>query len=157
MLKATRKQAKIDVDQLGDLTTSELHATFKQLFPRRSIPKVKQLIISEIACHLQSQQFGGIDKATQDRLSSCKNIFLKTQVAVTPNSQLIPNRQPRTSKQLVDGTVLKRQFNGRTYEVLVRVKQDKTTFIFQNNHYRILSKIAEEITGSHWSGHGSLG
>lgn len=164
MLYGAEKQPQIDLNHLGSLPLSELQKIFKRLFPRKAIPKVKQLIIVEIAYHVQSRQSGGLDKATQDRLGVCKQQFQKKQLAHTKANKEVnskpdidslkamPVRQPRIANRLTGGTVLRRAFNGRIYEVMTKIEQGKPVFSFQNNNYRSLSKIAEEITGSHWSG-----
>ena len=159
--KQTSKKNTIslgNIERLNHLLKDELQQIYKQHFPRRAIPQVKQLMIADISYHIQSQQLGGIDKATQDSLNVCKQKFLSTDTNLFNNKQQ-PTKtkqpiktKPRITNQLTDGTVLKRQFNGRVYEVLVRIEKGKVVFLFQENRYRSLSKIAEEITGSHWSG-----
>nr|WP_281260995.1 DUF2924 domain-containing protein [Agarilytica rhodophyticola] len=49
----------------------------------------------------------------------------------------------------VPGTILKRLYNDVEYEVIVRSDEQ---FEFQKRPYKSLSKIAKEITGTHWSG-----
>ena len=158
-----------NIEQLNRLDKADLQAEFKRQFPRQSIPTIKHLMVSAIAHHLQAQAYGPMDKATLDLLTVCKQTFLKEKAATVDDSmhdqvmtasltpvatkaQALPKVQPRISNQLADGTVLKRHFNGRLYEVLVRIEQGKTQFYFQGRHYRSLSKIAEEISGSHYSG-----
>ena len=46
------------------------------------------------------------------------------------------------------GTRLVREWHGVTHEVVI----EENGYRWKNNHYRSLSKIAEEITGVHWSG-----
>jgi hypothetical protein len=46
------------------------------------------------------------------------------------------------------GTRLIREWNGCTYEVTILEKG----YLWQGNHYRSLSRIAQEITGTKWSG-----
>jgi len=53
-----------------------------------------------------------------------------------------------TKSNITAGTILKRHWNGRDYEVTVLDKG----YIYQGNTYRSLSKVAKEITGAHWSG-----
>ena len=57
------------------------------------------------------------------------------------------NQQP-TKTPYLEGTRLFREWQGTTYEVSVLTKG----FLFNNKNYRSLSKIAEEITGTRWSG-----
>jgi len=47
-----------------------------------------------------------------------------------------------------DGTKLLRHWNGTTYAVITQGNQ----FLYNNNIYKSLSKIAREITGTNWNG-----
>jgi hypothetical protein len=50
--------------------------------------------------------------------------------------------------RLKPGTRLIREWQGRTHEVVV----GENGFLWQQAHYRSLSKIARAITGTPWSG-----
>ena len=56
----------------------------------------------------------------------------------------------KTSKDLgiTDGTQLIREFNGKSYSVLVLTNG----YEFNGKKYKSLSAIANEITGTHWNG-----
>ena len=54
----------------------------------------------------------------------------------------------RISPQLKPGTRLMREWRGRNHEVLVL----DDGFSWQGTHYRSLSAIARQITGTAWSG-----
>ena len=54
----------------------------------------------------------------------------------------------RTRPELKPGTRLMREWQGRTYDVLVL----DDGFCWQNTRYRSLSAIARKITGTAWSG-----
>lgn len=56
----------------------------------------------------------------------------------------------KTSKDLVitNGTQLIREFNGKSYSVLVLTNG----YEFNGKKYKSLSAIANEITGTHWNG-----
>ena len=54
----------------------------------------------------------------------------------------------RFRPQLKPGTRLMREWQGRTYEVVVL----DDGFSWQGTHYRSLSAIARKITGTAWSG-----
>ena len=54
----------------------------------------------------------------------------------------------RARRDLAPGTRLVRQWQGRTYEVVAL----EDGFSWQGTHYRSLSAIAREITGTPWSG-----
>lgn len=47
------------------------------------------------------------------------------------------------------GTRLRREWKGKTYEVIVR---DDGSFEYNGEIYRSLSSVASGITGTHWNG-----
>jgi len=72
----------------------------------------------------------------------------------TPNSlrqaliQRLNNGNKRTTHRGSPGTRLIREWQGKTYQVTVI----DGGYLWQDKLYNSLSMIAEEITGSHWSG-----
>jgi hypothetical protein len=86
-----------------------------------------------IAYELQCRAFGAVPKSTSRVLVAIAN---GKKTALTPFKTITP------------GTRLLREWNGRTYEVEVT----KDGFLWQAKHYRSLSAIACEITGTRWSG-----
>jgi len=62
--------------------------------------------------------------------------------------QRLNSGNTRTTRPCSSGTRLIREWQGKTYQVIVL----DGGYIWQDKHYNSLSRIAEEITGSHWSG-----
>ena len=60
----------------------------------------------------------------------------------------INGRTPRATNTDQAGTRLIREWQGQTYEVAVL----DSGYLWQGEHYRSLSRIAREITGTGWSG-----
>ena len=87
-------------------------------------------------------------------MQAAKANYLRTQTANSnlPEDKNTKITMPKASNRLADGTVLKRQFNGRIYEVTVMIRDNKQRFLFNQHEYKSLSKIAKEITAAHWSG-----
>ena len=54
----------------------------------------------------------------------------------------------RGNRPIKSGTRLIREWQGQTYEVAVT----DTGYLWRGDHYRSLSRIAQAITGTHWSG-----
>jgi hypothetical protein len=86
-----------------------------------------------IAHELQCRAFKGTPKSTKRAL-----------VAIAKGKKAA-SAQVRS---LTPGMRLLREWNGRTYEVEVT----KDGFLLRGKHYRSLSAIAREITGTKWSG-----
>lgn len=96
-------------------------------------------LIRRAVCHqLQMSEFGGLPCALAKQLKGAFENELKD--VKTPFTPL--------PVQLKTGTRLLREWNGRSYEVDVI----DNGFIWNNNTYKSLSAIAQEITGAHWSG-----
>lgn len=68
--------------------------------------------------------------------------------APDPASQAKSKSLPISGVRLRPGTTLLREWNGRTYEV----RRTDGGYVFDGQTYKSLSKIAQRITGAHWSG-----
>ena len=68
--------------------------------------------------------------------------------ATTAESEVGQTPKHMPTRNVRPGSVLLREWNGRTYEV--RCTNDG--FVFDGQTYKSLSKIARRITGAHWSG-----
>ena len=90
-----------------------------------------------VAYRMQELTLGGPRPQTQRRLRQIVQEFKKTGAT-----------RVRTGPELKPGTRLLREWQGRTYEVLVL----DDGFSWQGKHYRSLSAIARKITGTAWSG-----
>src|SRR5438270_6498222 len=90
---------------------------------------------SHTAC--RKSPFGGLRQARQRQLRQLAQQFKET-----------GEIRRRPSLELKAGTRLVREWQGRTYEVLVLDEG----FSWQGTHYRSLSAVARKITGTPWSG-----
>jgi hypothetical protein len=84
-----------------------------------------------------SQSDGGLSKATQRKLTALTRELQKNG-SITPD----PGLHPRPGSRLV------REWRGRTHTVVVT----DNGFEHAGKTYSSLSKIAQVITGAHWSG-----
>ena len=147
-------------DELKNFSSVELRSLWKSLHPCKQAPHIKTLLIRELAYVIQEKKYGGFDKWSVDRLKTAKKDYLNNILENKPSRGTKSTTPPIKTKKsipkitlsLEDSTTLKRQFNGRLYEVKVKNTDGKSYFIFNGKDYKSLSKIAEEITGTHWSG-----
>jgi hypothetical protein len=86
---------------------------------------------------MQEVTVGGLRPARQRQLRQTAQQFNRIGAVNTP---------PRP--ELKPGTRLMREWQGRTYDVLVL----DDGFSWQNTQYRSLSALAKKITGTAWSG-----
>ena len=95
------------------------------------------LLAMAIAYRLQEQVFGGLKPSTRRLLARVAGDASEARpIAATPSCKATP------------GTVLLRQWHGVTHRVTVLDKG----VLCRGKRYRSLSEVAEQITGSCWSG-----
>jgi hypothetical protein len=121
---------------LPDLSTDQLRAEWRRLFrsqPPRLSPDLMQ---RAIAHRLQELAHGGLAKAAKRKLAS---------LAEGPRDE---RPLPDAGRTLRPGARLVREWHGRTHVVVIR----EDGFEYAGQLHRSLTKIARQITGSHWSG-----
>ena len=134
-----RSNRKADAmrDRLQALTEMDRSACLRLWHEIFAAPPAKylsqQFMQKAIAFELQCRAFGAVSISTSRVLVAIAN-GKKTALASV-----------RTE---TSGARLLREWNGRTYEVEVT----KDGFLWRGKHYRSLSAIACEITGTRWSG-----
>ena len=89
-------------------------------------------MIRAVAYKIQERMFGGLPAST-------RRMLLGESVAA---------RTPGPSRQVGPGTVLLREWQGTTHQVIV----GEDGVLYRGQRYRSLSKVARLITGSRWSG-----
>ena len=122
---------------LEQLDSSQLRAEWRRLYRAQAPRLSRDLLIRGVAHRLQELALGGMSKATLRKLAA----FAKELEA---NGSLAP----ASSKQLRPGTRLVREWRGRTHAVAVV----KDGFEYDGKVYASLTRIAQTITGAHWSG-----
>ena len=121
-------------DSLKGLNAAQLQALWRALFKTRRRPQSRDLVIREIAHHLQEKAHGGLSTRAQnqlDRLATGKIQQPVNKYSFDSNSQIV------------------REWNGKKYQVTVL---GKNAFQYDGRVYKTLSAIAKDITGAHWSG-----
>jgi hypothetical protein len=97
----------------------------------------RELLVRAVAYRMQEVALGGLRPEPQRQLRRIAQQFKKTGDATMP-----------ARAELKPGTRLMREWQGRTYDVLVL----DGGFSWQGTRYRSLSAIARKITGTPWSG-----
>ena len=129
-----------DPERLREFNRAELRAHWRTLFPKDKLPPTPGLLLHELAFKAQARIYGGLDRETQKLIRQLIKTFEKSSKPITLHQS--------TEAKLRDGTRLIRRWKGIEYEVLYKDKE----YHFQGETYRSLTKIAEIITGTHWSG-----
>ena len=116
----------------------ELRQQWRTLYKAEASPHLsRELLVRAVAHRMQEVAFGGLRPEPQRRLRQIVQQSKETGAAKIP---------PRP--ELKPGTRLMREWQGRTYDVLVL----DDGFSWQDTHYRSLSALAGKITGTAWSG-----
>ena len=124
--------------RLPELELSELRPQWRALYKSEASPHLsRELLLRAVAYRLQEVALGGLRPERQRQLRQIAQQFNET-----------GEIRRRTRVELKSGTRLVREWQGRTYEVLVL----DDGFSWQGTHYRSLSAVARKITGTPWSG-----
>jgi hypothetical protein len=124
--------------RLPELDLGELRQQWRALYKSEASPHLsRELLVRAVAYRMQEIAVGGLRPGQQRQLRQ----FAR---------QLKENREEpiRARPELKPGTRLVREWQGRTYEVLVL----DGAFSWQGTSYRSLSAVARKITGTPWSG-----
>ena len=126
------------LSRLTELNLGELRQQWRTLYKAEASPHLsRELLVRAVAYRIQEVALGGLRPGRQRQLRQIAQQFKQNGAANTP---------PRP--ELKPGTRLVREWQGRTYEVLVL----DDGFSWQGTHHRSLSAIARKITGTAWSG-----
>ena len=126
------------LSRLPTLEIGELRQQWRGLYKTQPPANLsRELLLRAVAYRIQEVALGGLRQARQRQLRQMAQQFKRSGAANTP-------RHP----ELKSGTRLMREWQGRTYDVLVL----DDGFSWQNTRYRSLSAIARKITGTAWSG-----
>ena len=126
------------LSRLTELNLGELRQQWRTLYKAEASPHLsRELLVRAVAYRMQEVALGGLRPGRQRQLRQIAQQFKQNGAANTP---------PRP--ELKPGTRLVREWQGRTYEVLV----PDDGFSWQGTHHRSLSAIARKITGTAWSG-----
>ena len=126
------------LSRLLTLDIGELRQQWRGLYKTQA-PRhfSRELLVRAVAFRMQELARGGLRPEPLRQLRRIAQAFKETAAATI-----------RARPQLKPGTRLLRQWQGRSYDV--RVLDDG--FSWQGTHYRSLSAIARQITGTAWSG-----
>jgi hypothetical protein len=137
---ANRRHAvsKEALSRLPTLGLGELRQQWRGLYKTQAPPNLsRELLVRACAHRMQELALGGL--RSEPRLQLLRIALQFKQTGAT-------NIPPRP--ELKPGTRLIREWQGRTYDVLVH----DDGFSWQGTRYRSLSAIARKITGTAWSG-----
>ena len=125
------------LSELQQLNSRDLRTEWRRLFRSNPPNLSRDLLVRAIAYRVQELAHGGLSKATARKLATLAAEFGR-------DGQIGADARP----QIKPGARLVREWRGRTH--VVTVTEDG--FTYGGNPYPSLTRIAQEITGAHWSG-----
>ena len=133
--KDVGREALLRLPKLG---LGELRQQWRILYKTEASPHLsRELLVRAVAYRMQEIALGGLRPEPQRQLRQIAQELKQTAEGAK-----------RFRLQLKPGTRLMREWQGRTYEVVVL----DDGFSWQGTQYRSLSAIARKITGTAWSG-----
>ena len=144
------------IEQLRTLNVVALQRKYQEVFKDASRSSNKQYLFRRIAWRLQANAEGGLSerachRALQiadeaDLRTRAPKGFLSAQVSATA---IVDHPHPQRDVRLpASGSLLTRRLHDR--QIVVKVLAEG--FEFESRHYRSLSAIAREVTGTRWNG-----
>jgi len=151
----------LDVDKvvkdLSGMAVTQLRERYAEVFGERARSFNKQHLVKRIAWRLQAMHEGDLSERAHRRARELANdADLRIRPPAAP-AEAGDNGGTATSAFRVEaddrlpmpGTLLKREYKGRTIQVRVLPKG----FEFDGEVFRSLSAVARKVTGSHWNGY----
>ena len=119
--------------------TGDLKALWREIWDSEPPPYNRRFLESRLAHRIQELSFGGLKRATVERLEALGDQLDRDKPA---------SRQLRTTARPIAGTRLVREWRGIEHCVTVRDEG----FEYEGRPYKSLSAIARAITGTRWNG-----
>ena len=146
------------IQELRRLKVSVLRKKYQEIFGEESRSSNKQFLYRRIAWRLQANAEGGLSERARHRAA---HIVQEADLRTRAPKEFSPAQVPVDVAATVDrtpvrrdqrlpppGTLLTRRIDGR--QIVVKVLAEG--FEFELRHYRSLSAIAREVTGTRWNG-----
>jgi hypothetical protein len=142
---------EVDWQQLRALKTGALKTRYRELFGEESKSSNKQYLFRRIAWRLQADAEGGLSEQARWRAAEiADDADFRTRLpkAFDERAAWARRRSRHDWRVPRPGTLLTRKFNGR--QIVVKILEDG--FEYESRHYKSLSAIAREVTGTRWNG-----
>ena len=151
-----RLNIEIEVSAMERMTVGELRDKFVEVFGERTNARNKLWLIKRIAWRMQANVEGDLSERARKRAAELAN-DADLRVTAPRQSRATPDAEARTktvaakieaSTELLPGTMLKRQYKGRTIRVIVL----DDGFECEGERHKSLTAVVKKVTGKHWNG-----
>jgi len=148
----------MEIEKLRRVSLASLRAKYREVFAEETRCRHREHLFRRIAWRLQALAEGDLTERARERacqlardadlrMVAPRDFFLVEGEPVR-TTRGAGNRRPADDRLPLPGTLLSRQWKGRT--LLVEVLADG--FRFENRPYASLSAIAVAVTGARWNG-----
>ncbi len=126
------------IANLPDLSKTQLLPIWSENFSTPPPPKLrKELMVPILAYRLQEKEYGGLSHSARKRLK-----YIALSLGAHRRSSSPKPSDPDSGSRLI------RVWGGEVHEVDCR----DGLYVYRGKQFTSLSRIAREITGTHWSG-----
>ena len=135
------------IERLYQLTPNQLMKEYARITGESYYTRNRKSLIRKIAWLYLSENSKPLSQMALDRIEELKN----TKARINPHPRFkidIPNIERPKKSEIEPGTILRKTYNGKKYEVTVLERG----FLWKNNIYKSISAVAKAITGTHWNG-----
>jgi hypothetical protein len=144
------------INDLPQSKVAALQKRYRELFGEESKSSNKQFLFRRIAWRLQANAEGDLSERARRRATEIadeRDLRLRApkEFATRPESAsqgVDRTRPPKDGRLPETGSLLTRRVGDR--QIVVKVL--KEGFEYESRHYRSLSAIAREVTGTRWNG-----
>jgi len=145
------------IEALRAMTVAELREKYQEVFGEECRSRHKDFLRKRIAWRLQANEEGGLSERALRRAEELANeadlrmLAPRGGTAVPAMGRTVRGRMsPTHDRRLpMPGTVLRREYRGRTISVTVL----DDGFEYAGILYRSLTAVARAVTGTHWNGY----
>ena len=138
------------LEVLRTLRIDELRKLWRDGGHSRPPPRLKPVLLRELAWRIQRETQGGIDAQTR-RLLRAAVRSARMESSESSGLRRVRKKGSRPRRvELPTGAKLLRTWRGQKHEVTVL--EEGKEFRYQGETYESLSEIAAKITSAHWSG-----
>lgn len=140
-----------ELETLKALGMNDLRARYAKVFGETTRTGNREYLIKRILWRLQSKAEGTLSERALRRAEELADeAYLRTTVPTMPRAigREVVVDAPLSSGLPMAGTVITRQYKGRTIQVTVR----REGYEYEGDFYASLSAVAKAVTGSHWNG-----
>jgi len=141
------------IAKLQQMSTAQLREEWRTVMGEEPRSHNRQWMFKRLAWAIQALEYGGLSERAKQRL---EELLPFAEVWMPLGRKAFPkatNGRHTNGRPLTSGTVIVRDYKGRTIAVTVL----EEGFECDGKRYPSLTAVAKAVTGSHWNGHHFFG